>query len=100
MSTMTQAEHCNQTSGWFLVMNGSSCSMSALGLSFKAMAMRRILGWVVLLLITAGFLLPHWHKDWNDQGCQLCHVRNLPSLYSPIAVGPARPITTKRHWQA
>ena len=64
------------------------------------MAVRRILGWLVLVLIVAGFVLPHWHKDWNEQGCQLCHVRNLPSLHSPIAIGLARPIDTERHWQA
>jgi len=63
------------------------------------MALRRILACLVLVVITAGFLLPHWHKDLNDQGCQLCHVRNLPSLHSPIAIGPARPVTAERNWQ-
>ena len=64
------------------------------------MALRRILALLVLIVITAGFLLPHWHKDLNDQGCQICHVRNLPSLHSPIAIGLARPITAERNWQA
>jgi hypothetical protein len=63
------------------------------------MAFRRILACLVLVLMMAGFLLPHGHKDLNDQGCQLCHVRNLPSLHSPIAIGPARPIVTERNWQ-
>jgi hypothetical protein len=66
----------------------------------QLMALRRILACVVLLVITTGFLLPHWHKDWNEQGCQLCHVRNLPSLHSPVAIGPARPIATERDWQS
>jgi hypothetical protein len=64
------------------------------------MAKSRILAWVVLVVITTGFLLPHWHKDLKDQDCQLCHVRNLPSLHSPIAIGPARPIIAERNWQA
>jgi hypothetical protein len=64
------------------------------------MALRRILACLVLVVITAGFLLPHWHKDLNDQGCQICHVRNLPSLHNPIVIGLARPITAERNWQA
>ena len=55
---------------------------------------------VVLLISATGVALLHSHKDWADQGCQLCHVRNLPSLHSPIAIGPARPINTERNWQA
>src|SRR4051812_46520172 len=34
------------------------------------------------LLITTGATLFHWHKDWSDQGCQLCHVRDLPTLHN------------------
>src|SRR5438093_10340048 len=47
---------------------------------------------VVILLTTTGVTLLHWHKDWADQGCQLCHVRHLPSLHSQIAVGYGSPL--------
>jgi hypothetical protein len=64
------------------------------------MAKRRILASLLLVVITAGFLLPHWHKDWNEQGCQLCHVRNLPSLCSAIARDLALPMPAERGWDA
>jgi hypothetical protein len=62
------------------------------------MAKRRILAGLLLVVIMAGFLLPHWHKDWNEQGCQLCHVRNLPSLCSAIARDLALPMPAERGW--
>src|SRR5262245_31510138 len=43
------------------------------------------------LLITTGAGLFHWHKDWSDRGCQLCHVRHLPTLHSAFAVVHAEP---------
>jgi hypothetical protein len=64
------------------------------------MAHRRIVACVVLVVITAAFLLPHSHKNWNGQGCELCHVQNLPSLSSPIASGLAVPIVIERYRQA
>ena len=52
-----------------------------------------------LLLVTAlGSTLLHWHSDWNDQRCQLCHVRHLPSALGPVAEGPACPVLTERDW--
>src|SRR5207237_4914762 len=51
-----------------------------------------ILGLVAVLLAATGLTLLHWHKDWADQGCQLCHVRHLPSLHSQIAVGYGSPL--------
>ena len=54
---------------------------------------------VVLLLVTAtGLTLLHWHKDWDERGCQLCHVRNLPTALNPPAQGPAAPILVERDW--
>jgi len=70
----------------------------------------QIAGWIIrsygasvaaLLLVTAiGSTLLHWHSDWNDQRCQLCHVRHLPSALGPVAEGPAYPVLTERDWLA
>ena len=55
---------------------------------------------VVLLLVTAsGLTLLHWHKDWNERGCQLCHVRNLPTALSPAAEGLTVPTPVERDWR-
>jgi hypothetical protein len=51
-----------------------------------------------VLLITTGAALFHWHKDWSDQGCQLCHVRHLPTLHSAFAVVQAAPPVSSQEW--
>jgi hypothetical protein len=50
------------------------------------------------LLITTGAALFHWHKDWTDQGCQLCHVRHLPTLYSAFAAVHIDPPASSQEW--
>src|SRR5688572_25585548 len=40
---------------------------------------------VALLLTSTGIALLHWHKDWAPQNCQLCHIRDLPSLHTHSA---------------
>ena len=50
------------------------------------------------LLITTGAALFHWHKDWSDQGCQLCHVRHLPTLHSAFAVVHTEPPASSQEW--
>jgi len=37
----------------------------------------------VLLLTATTLTLVHWHSDGVGRGCELCHVRQLPSLYTP-----------------
>ena len=53
---------------------------------------------VLLLVITVSSTVPHWHTDWNDQGCQLCHLRDLPSTVSPISQSSLRPALTEQNW--
>ncbi len=87
--------------------HGSSCWLWVQRLSLELMADRR---WMIrsygasvaaLLLVTAiGSTLLHWHSDWNDQRCQLCHVRHLPSALGPVAEGQAYPVLTERDWLA
>jgi len=87
--------------------HGSSCWLRVQRLSLELMADRR---WIIrsygasvaaLLLVTAiGSTLLHWHSDWNDQRCQLCHVRHLPSVFGPVAEGPVCPVLTERDWLA
>src|SRR5881397_3017689 len=55
---------------------------------------------VVILLTTTGVTLLHWHKDWADQGCQLCHVRHLPSLQNAIAFTRANPVLSQQDWHS
>jgi len=50
------------------------------------------------VLIMSGATLLHWHKDWSDQGCQLCHVRDLPTLYSAFTVIQANPPASHQDW--
>src|SRR5438034_529561 len=57
-----------------------------------------VAGLVALLLIATGFTLLHWHKDWSDQGCQLCHVRHLPSLHSHVAVAYRTTLVSEQDW--
>ena len=52
----------------------------------------------LLLVIAVGSTVPHWHNDWNDQGCQLCHLRDLPSVLSPISQSSIRPVLTEQNW--
>ena len=60
------------------------------------MAQRR---WVIVLLLVVaiGFTTLHWHNDWNDQQCQLCHVRNTPAAVGSVAPSPL-PLITEREW--
>jgi len=44
-----------------------------------------------VLVFTTGFTLLHYHKDWSDQGCQLCHVRHMPGLASVLTVAQVNP---------
>ena len=54
---------------------------------------------LVILLMTATTLtFVHWHRDSSSPGCELCHVRQLPTLHSPIADAPAAPIVTEWKW--
>src|SRR5262249_12161569 len=91
----------------FQSVHGFSCWLRVQRLSLELMADRR---WIirsygasvaVLLLVAAiGSTLLHWHSDWNDQRCQLCHVRHLPSALGPVAEGPACPVLSERDWLA
>jgi len=53
---------------------------------------------VLLLVVAVGSTVLHWHNDWNDQRCQLCHLRHLPSALTPISQGPIRPWQTEQDW--
>jgi hypothetical protein len=53
---------------------------------------------VILLVVATGFALLHWHKDWSDQGCQLCHVRPLAIVYTPIEIVHAGLDTSRQEW--
>ena len=53
---------------------------------------------LVLLMTATALTLIHWHKDWTGQGCELCHLRHLPTLHSPVADAPAVPIVAERKW--
>src|SRR5437016_13383021 len=59
-----------------------------------------VVGLVALLLTATGFTLLHWHKDWTDQGCQLCHVRHLPGLYSRVAVAHRTSVISQQDWNS
>src|SRR5262245_40307707 len=61
---------------------------------------RNALVLVVLLIIAAGFILPHWHTEWNGPGCELCHIRYLSTLHSAVADSPAVPVATERDWHS
>src|SRR5690242_9874214 len=52
------------------------------------------------LLITTGAALFHWHKDWSDQGCQLCHARHLPTLHTEFAVVHGAPPVSSPEWNS
>src|SRR5437867_2674079 len=41
----------------------------------------------IVLVLVAGattVTLVHWHPSGIGQGCDLCHVRQLPSVYTPL----------------
>jgi hypothetical protein len=48
------------------------------------------------ILVMSGATLLHWHKDWSNHDCQLCHVRDLPTLYRVFIVVQANPPVTSR----
>ena len=60
---------------------------------FFHMAYRRGSGWqsysiavlVVVIVSATGIALLHWHKELASQDCQLCHVRDLPTLHTNSA---------------
>src|SRR5262245_61127526 len=52
----------------------------------------------LLLMVAIGSTALHWHSDWNDQQCQLCHVKNLPVELGPVAPSPVNPALTERDW--
>jgi hypothetical protein len=52
----------------------------------------------IALLVTTGAALFHLHKNWSDQGCQLCHARHLPSLHTPFAIVHADPPVSSQEW--
>src|SRR5690349_923177 len=54
----------------------------------------------MVLLITTGAALFHWHKDWSDQGCQLCHARHIPTLHTAFAVIHADPPVSSQEWNS
>src|SRR4030095_2771330 len=72
---------------------------------FFRMADRRGSGWqsysivvlVVVLVSATGIALLHWHKDFASQDCQLCHVRDLPTLYTHSASEFRVVIVTESH---
>src|SRR5262249_44116935 len=48
------------------------------------------------ILVMTGTALLHWHKDWSNYDCQLCHVRDLPTLYRVFIVVQANPPVTSQ----
>src|SRR6266403_5865319 len=90
----------------FIAMNGSHCEMTGIptiipimtGHSPRTTPARVIAVLVGLLLLVTTFALLHWHKDWTDRGCQLCHVRNLPSLHSATGVVYGAPVIFQEDW--
>jgi hypothetical protein len=53
---------------------------------------------VALLLASTSFTLLHWHSGSADRGCQLCHVRHLPSLHCAEAVAYGATLSSERNW--
>jgi len=54
----------------------------------------------ILLVSAMWSTVLHWHNDWSDQGCQLCHVKHFPSALGPVAQGPACPVLSEQDWSA
>jgi len=71
------------------------------------MAYRRVSGWqsygtvvlVVLLLTTTSMALLHSHKDWAPD-CQLCHVRDLPTVHLHTVANFTLSVISELHWQS
>jgi hypothetical protein len=61
---------------------------------------RKVFVLVILLATAAGLTLPHWHTEWSGPGCELCHIRYLPSLHAPIADGPVVRVIAEQDWQS
>src|SRR5690242_9360552 len=57
-----------------------------------------IVALVVVLLASTAFTVLHWHNNVADHGCQLCHVRHLPSLHSAIVITYRAPVVSQRDW--
>ncbi|HYR91944.1 MAG TPA: hypothetical protein VE422_48310 [Terriglobia bacterium] len=53
---------------------------------------------VILLATVAGLILPHWHTEWSGPGCELCHIRSLPSNSAPVADGPVALVVAEQDW--
>src|SRR5690349_22501979 len=77
------------------------------GLSCCRMACGRRSGWklwsvavlVVLLTSATAIALLHTHKDWAPD-CQLCHVRDLPSLHTHASANVTISIIAELQWQS
>src|SRR5712672_2815759 len=54
---------------------------------------------IVLVLVAFGSTL-HWHSDWDDQGCQLCHLRHLPGALAPVEQDSVCMILAQQDWSA
>jgi len=51
----------------------------------------------LVLVSTVGATL-HSHNDWDDQRCQLCHLKHLPGALVPIEQDSARAVLTEQDW--
>jgi hypothetical protein len=54
---------------------------------------------VVLLVSATGVALLHSHKDWAPD-CQLCHVRDLPTVHTHVAATLTVFVIAEQHWQS
>src|SRR5262245_40936878 len=53
---------------------------------------------VVVMMMQTVLTLVHWHNDWTAQRCELCHVRDLPSLHTPLVQGPVIRVVLQLKW--
>jgi hypothetical protein len=66
--------------------------------SRPTLARRSISRLVALTLLAAALLtLVHWHEDSTSQRCEICFVRNLPSVHVPFAVQLGAPTRIEWH---
>ncbi len=61
---------------------------------------RKVFILLILLATAAGLILPHWHTEWSGPGCELCHIRSLPSNNAPVADGPLVLMMAEQDWQS
>jgi len=61
---------------------------------------RKVFILLILLATAAGLILPHWHTEWSGPGCELCHIRSLPSNNAPVADGPLVLMIAEQDWQS